>query len=189
MSEVPPFDSLKEQFSATAMALNPAELHGVLCALLSFDPETDVETWLVAAMGESFALHELDGELRQSLYWLFDWAQDNLSDKEFGFRLLVPDDAAGLNERISALSAWGSGFLAGVGHMAQDLDQLAPEIGEFVSDLTEIVRADHDADDGDEEAEDQYFELAEYVRLGAMMTFDALSEEVSQAAPDGTLLH
>ncbi len=190
MSEVPPFDALNEQFSATPMALNPAELHGVLCALLSFDADTDVERWLAAAVGESFALHELDGELRQSLYWMFDWSRDNIVDEEFGFRLLVPEDSADLEQRIAALTAWGTGFLAGVGQMAGNLEQLAPEVAEYVNDLTEIVRADHQPVEGDEEAEDQYFELAEYVRLGAMMTFEALNTTAGPSqVPDGDALH
>ncbi|MEM7705222.1 MAG: UPF0149 family protein [Pseudomonadota bacterium] len=186
MADAPHYDTLREQFSSTPMALNPAELHGVLCALLSFDAETDPEAWLRAALGDSLEMHELDGEVRQSLYWMFDWTRDNLSDQDFAFLLLVPDDEAPLTDRLAALVAWSAGFSAGIGQRASDLDLLPPEVGEFVTDLAEVIRADTEVDDADPEAEEQYWELAEYVRLGAMTVFESLSPA---GPPEGAPLH
>ena len=107
------------------------------------------------------------------------------------FELLIPQDDSPIQERARALTAWCTGFLYGLGsNGAADPQRLPGELGEIVRDLTEITRADVDAEDGAEENEAALAELVEFVRVGVQLVFDELEPaRTRHEVMSGPVLH
>lgn len=183
MTRSPEYAVLEEALREARLGLSPAELHGALVALLSANPDVDPDHWLATALGASQPMHALPADAREQLLFLFDWTLRELGEAEFSFQLLLPEETAPLAERVPALASWAAGFNAALGSAFSSLKGLPGEVSEFVVDLTEISRAEapQDASDGDES---QFQELAEYTRLGAMMTFETLQPGGPPGAAD-----
>lgn len=172
MSDRPDYSHLDTLLRRNRSGLDPAELHGGLCAHLVAAEQPAVTGWLDAMAVD---LRELDTETREALDQLYLWTCEGLEDPEFGFRLYIPSDADSLARRTRALSGWSTGFLGGLGTAGlHNLEQLPGEAGEFVKDLTEIARADFDIDSTDEAEEKAFAELIEYARVGTLIVFETL---------------
>ncbi|MEM9532945.1 MAG: UPF0149 family protein [Pseudomonadota bacterium] len=183
MKRSPEYAVLEEALTQARVGLSPAELHGALSALLSADPDLDPDHWLTTALGDSLPLHALPDDARQQLLFLFDWTLRELGEAEFSFQLLLPEETAPLAERVQALASWAAGFNAALGSAFSSLEALPGEVSEYVVDLTEISRAEA-PEEASESDETQFQELAEYTRLGAMMTFETLQPGGPPGAAD-----
>lgn len=93
------------------------------------------------------------------------------------FQPLLPDDDAALEDRARALSQWCQGFLYGFG-TAQPVkpEELPANVDEILRDLTHIGRASVEIDEDDEEQEQAYSDVIEYVRAGVQLIHDELYE-------------
>ena len=170
MSERPDYSHLDALLRRSRSGIDPAELHGGLCAHLVAAEEPQVAGWLQAMAVDA---RELDTETREALEALFAWTCEGLQDPEFGFRLYIPADSEPLARRTRALAVWSTGFLGGLGTAGlQDLERLPGEAGEFVKDLSEIARADFDMDSPDEAEDKAFAELIEYARVGTLIVFE-----------------
>jgi uncharacterized protein YgfB (UPF0149 family) len=149
-----------------------AECHGVLCGLLAVSPQAGTGDF-VRELGALQLLEQPDSAVRMMLSELLRATSAQLGDEEMGFRLWLPDDTEPLEERTEALARWCTGLLAGLATQG-NLDALSGEAAEAVKDLEQIARAglsaggqaDKEAREEDERA---YAEIAEYVRVVAMM--------------------
>jgi yecA family protein len=155
-------------------SVSPAESHGILCALLVVQAQPTAEQWLaevlpdvVASAGQGDALAR---ETVQQMVGLFQWTQQQLSSGSFSFELILPDDEDDLASRTEALGDWCRGFLYGLGLSGiGDIDRLPDDMPEILHDMEKISHAeDYQAQD-EEEDEQAFMELVEYVRVGAMM--------------------
>lgn len=96
---------------------------------------------------------------------------EGLSDVDFGFQLLLPDDQVGLNSRRQALSDWCRGFLAGFGLTGRFQDaELSEEVQELLRDFGQIAQVEEELPE-DDDNESDLTEISEYVRMGAIMCF------------------
>ena len=94
----------------------------------------------------------------------------------FEFAPLLPDEDAPLSDRVAALAAWSGGFLYGVGTGASEQAiAAAGDVGEFLSDLADIARAQLEPGRAADAGEGDFVELFEFVRAGAQLTFDELA--------------
>jgi uncharacterized protein YgfB (UPF0149 family) len=98
-----------------------------------------------------------------------------LEDDEFDFHPLLPDDDAELGPRTAALGAWCRGFLAGfadAGAVAEQRGSALPgSVGEVLKDFAAIASAAVDEDASEEESENSYAELVEYLRFAALNVY------------------
>lgn len=172
--------------AAHAMA-DAAEAHGTLAGALCAVVPYRIEDWLAEILPEGIELPVTDSAL-QSLY---DETVASLSGPSMEFELLIPQDDSPIQERARALTAWCTGFLYGLGsNGAADPQRLPGELGEIVRDLTEITRADVDAEDGAEENEAALAELVEFVRVGVQLVFDELEPaRTRHEVMSGPVLH
>src|SRR5271170_819112 len=85
----------------------------------------------------------------------------------------------------AALAQWCQGFLYGLGAgRITDASELPGEVGEIVRDFIAITRADADAaEEADEADENAYAELVEFVRVGVQLLFEELAVARAPAAP------
>ena len=150
-----------------------AESHGCLCGALCATPHYSLERWLEEIVPEE-ATSDLGSENRP-LKLLFDDTANALRGDEMEFEPLLPDDDAALQERALALSQWCEGFLYGFGTGAPiKAEDMPANIDEVLRDLTYIGRASVELDEGNEEEEQAYSEVIEYVRVGVQLIHDEL---------------
>ena len=71
-------------------------------------------------------------------------------------------------DRADALAGWVNHFLLGLGMMQPKLAQMKDEVGEAI-DLRNIAQLGYDEDEDQEELEQSLEEVAEYVRVAAIM--------------------
>lgn len=153
--------------------VSPAETHGVLCGMLCFSNQLDVNTWLSFILDQSQTdpASIANTPLERGLVELQEETELGFGQDSGGMSLLLPPDEEPLEERLIALAYWCEGFLfgVGVGNPSDDDNSgnLSETAREFISDVREISRLDPDSED--EEAEHYYMELLEYLRVGVLV--------------------
>lgn len=147
-------------FSKIEEISSPSELHGLLTGIVCVTQAPTSNEWQqILASLEIPALDE------HVLNLLADEAEDiahALSDDELDYLPLLPDDEHVLADRVQALADWCAGVVLGFGlasgHIRQD------EV-EWVEHLQDVAAVEFEESDDDEEGEESYQELYEFVRL------------------------
>ncbi len=176
------FDMVQSALERLGATADAAESHGTLCALLI--DNSGFATWLGPTLDElpdkgNVLASEQLGLLEQ----LFDQTRAQLNDEDLNFELLLPDEADDFGLRLLGLSGWCQGFLYGFGVCKADFaDSLDDEIRECLSDLLEISKLSHD-EEASEDAEQQYVEIVEHVRMAALI----LNESLNPLKPASTV--
>jgi uncharacterized protein YgfB (UPF0149 family) len=158
-----------------------AESHGCLCGALCAAADYPIESWLEEIVPEVADL----GEDREPLKLLFEDTVRALRGDEMEFEPLLPDDEVALEDRARALSQWCQGFLYGFG-TGEPIkpDELPANVDEVLRDLTHIGRASVAIDEDDEEQEQAYSEVIEYVRAGVQLIHDELYDARNAKRPE-----
>lgn len=161
--------------------IDPGELHGAICGLLSADSNGSFQTVsdnLLPSMDSDNLLHR---EELSTLEILFDTTKNQLNDPNCDFHLLLPDEEDSLEELVFSLGEWCQGFLLGLSLGGiKNPDKLPEEGAEIAKDFLEIARAGSAYDIEDtEEDEQSYEELMEYVRVGVLLINEILNPEKS----------
>lgn len=166
-----PYAILEAQLKRSDADMGPAEAHGLLCGLLAVDIATPVERCLGEVMKGVDPQDANAAVTRRLMDALIKQARSSLLDEDFEFQPLLPHAEAPLRERVQALGRWCEGFAAGVGLAGMSSQRAAalPEsVDEFIRDISEIARVEP-AEEEDEDAEEAYAELLEYVRVGVLV--------------------
>ena len=154
-------------------SVTAAESHGCLCGALCAAPEYSLERWF-----EEIVPDESPSGLSQDntpLKLLFEDTVRSLRGDEMEFEPLLPDDDVRLQDRARALSQWCQGFLYGFGTAEPPQAELIPSnVNEVLRDLTHIGRATVELTEINEEEEQAYAEVIEYVRVGVQLIHDEL---------------
>jgi len=164
-----------------------AEAHGTLSGALCASPAYHLDDWLGEILPEGRAAPEDALWLRA----LFDSTSSALGDDQMAFQPLLPTDDDALLQRTEALGEWCRGFLYGLGSGSlNDLQALGEEADEIVRDFTAITQVGIDPEDTEENNEEAYAELVEFVRAGVQLLFDRLEPLRAPPPPgDGSALH
>lgn len=157
----------------TRAMVTAAETHGVLCAMLCFSNQLDINSWLSIILDQSdYDPSSINSSpLYTCLIELQEDTESGFGEDSGSMTLLLPPDEEPLNERLEALACWCEGFLHGVGlnNHTEDpaMGNLSEIAQEFIYDVREISRLDPDSED--EQAEYFYMELMEYLRVGVLL--------------------
>jgi uncharacterized protein YgfB (UPF0149 family) len=176
------FDSVQAALEGLGANLDAAEAHGTLCALLLED--ADFPGWLGHCLDDlPDAEDVLAGERLTVLESLYLLTREQLGSGELGLEILLPDEDDDFGLRLLGLSNWCQGYLYGFGVLAAHPQAaLDAEARECLSDLLEISKLSHD-EDASEDAQLQFVELVEHVRIVALM----LNESLNPPATEPTL--
>ena len=147
-------------FSKIEEISSPSELHGLLTGIVCVSQPPSREEWqqILATLD----VPELNEE---ALALLTEEAEDvahSLSDDELDYLPLLPDDEHLLPERVEALADWCAGVVLGFGLASGHLRTNEQELIEHLQDVAAVEFEDSD---NDEEGEESYQELYEFVRL------------------------
>ncbi len=149
-----------QHFSSIEEISSPSELHGLLTGIICVTQAPTAEEW--QKILETLEVPMLSED---ALNLLSDEAEDiahALSEDELDYLPLLPDDEHALVERVHALADWCAGVVLGFGlasgHIRSDEQEL-------IEHLQDIAAVEFDDSDNDEEGEESYQELYEFVRL------------------------
>lgn len=169
------FDELGNHLLEQGCDVSPSRLHGCLCGLLAGGADEQAEVGLDAVA------QTLDivfyGELAERIMQLYTVTAAALADDEFTFHPLLPGDDDDIDVRTAALAEWSSGFLVGFAQLrpqkAGGADPLTQDSGEVLSDIAAMAQAtvDDGEDDDDNDLEENYWELVEYLRFAVLNVY------------------
>ena len=149
-----------QTFSKIEEITSPSELHGLLTGIVCVTEAPTREQWL-----NILTTLEVPEIAQESLSILADESEDiahALSDDELDYLPLLPDDEHTLAERVQALADWCEGVVLGFGLAS---GHIRPDEMEWIEHLQDVAAVEFDESDNDEEGEESYQELYEFVRL------------------------
>lgn len=159
-------DYLALQRHLAPLSISAAELHGSLCGFLCAGGEPVPGHWLDQLRIDPAGLAS---EGRTDLETLRRDTIRLLDDPEMGFALMLPDDDAGMGDRVDALSHWCGGFVGGFGlGGAERASALSEDGRDALRDLGRIAGFGYEASE-EEEDENAFAEILEYVRVAVIL--------------------
>jgi uncharacterized protein len=175
------YESVAQSLRELTSDVDAAESHGMLCGMLCNPEPFDGDAWLRHVLG--YAPTQRLSDLPQTIALLAMVASTirALKEDDFGFDLLLPDDADSLSTRALALGAWCRGFLSGFGLHGAGA-RLNAEGREFLRDLDKIGQVSALEAQGDD-GERAYVEVVEYARVGAMMLHEEFRTLFADSQP------
>lgn len=147
------FDGIEEISS-------PSELHGLLTGIVCVTQAPTADEW--SQILNTLNVPALQPEALESLT---DEAEDvahALSDDELDYLPMLPDDSHLLGDRVQALADWCAGVVLGFGLAS---GHIRGEEQELIEHLQDVAAVEFEDSDNDEEGEESYQELYEFVRL------------------------
>ncbi|HQW53299.1 MAG TPA: UPF0149 family protein [Acinetobacter sp.] len=147
------FDGIEEISS-------PSELHGLLTGIVCVTQAPTSEQW--SQILNTLIVPPLSVEALESLTDEADDVANALSDDDLDYLPMLPDDNHGLAERVQALADWCAGVVLGFGLASGNI---RAEEQELIEHLQDVAAVEFEDSDNDEEGEDSYQELYEFVRL------------------------
>jgi hypothetical protein len=147
------FDGIEEISS-------PSELHGLLTGIVCVTQAPTAEQW--SQILNTLNVLPLSVEALESLTDEADDVANALSDDDLDYLPMLPDDNHGLAERVQALADWCAGVVLGFGLASGNI---RAEEQELIEHLQDVAAVEFEDSDNDEEGEDSYQELYEFVRL------------------------
>lgn len=186
MSNALDFASVQATLTAESAELHAAEVHGMLTGLIcaGYSFESNNYTPLIEDMFNSG--EALSPDVRITIKLLFSQVWQSILDDSFAFALLLPDDDESLLERGHALGAWVQGFNLGFGLEQKNKAVLSDDVKEVLNDFAEIANLSEEIEEN-EDTEQAYFEVAEYVRISALLCFTELGTPPEQKNESETL--
>lgn len=168
------FSTLQGILTSEGVEAHASELHGVLAGLICAGFTYEDKSYLgmlndLFNEGDSFP-----SAVKLALKQAYNELWVNILDEAFGFNLMLPDDEDSIMERGHALAVWVQGFNLGFGLQQKDKPVVSEEVKEVLTDFGEIANLSDDMEE-DEDTEQAYFEIGEYVRMSALLCFSELA--------------
>ena len=176
------FEQLEDLFYQLNIKASPSGFHGFLCGRLSCGP-----VQMEDLVNSSTQWLGLEGEVAEaaqnSLETFYESSLTNLQDISFLFRPLLPDDELPLAERLVAVGEWCSNYISGVGEGMGAAFEVTSDGKEALEDIAAIGQISSDFEVG-KEAERDYLELVEYIRIAVQLVLSDLEPDAdSEAQP------
>ncbi|CAA0079890.1 Uncharacterised protein [Zhongshania aliphaticivorans] len=167
-------DDLANLFLSLGALQPPAELHGYAAGFVSVGGRITADGWLKHCI-DLLDCETPNPEQSEALYVVYSSALESMESGEMSLDLLLPDDEFDLDQRIVSLGQWCQGYLTGfamAGKQQNTAKQKAysPDLTEAISDIAAIAQVSAD-EQTDEDGEQDFFSVCEYVRMAAMTIF------------------
>ncbi|WP_394145517.1 YecA/YgfB family protein [Vibrio atypicus] len=165
-THLPDYLTLATELQSSGLAVNPAELHGLLTGMLSgglsltdnswqpliFDYTNDGMGWPMQAL--KMAESTLTTTTKE------------LTGSAMEISMLLPDEeaSASLFDMADGLADWVNHFISGLGLVGADVKKASADIKEALADLEEISKLGIDEDDDMEEQAQLLEQVIEHVK-------------------------
>jgi hypothetical protein len=172
-------EALESALRRCGATWDASQTHGLLSGRLAIGGKDSEFEWLALVLDGTDMADALRNECEVMLAALFASTLRQLSERLSEFALLLPDDEDSIETRATALAHWCEGFLHGL-VSANHGDAIKKRLGEeplagIIKDLLQITRAAGDDEGSDEEIDEAYVELVEYVRVAAQLAYEELA--------------
>ena len=193
--DLPDYQAINHALDKLDTDIMPSEVHGTLCGLLCANTGAAAEVWQQALWPNRPSGDLLAAEANEIFTTCHDITRLQLNDPNCEFQMLLPDDDDSLDQRVHALGDWCQGYLIGLSLGGiKDFAPLPDDAREIANDILEIARAGTTYElEGNEEDENAYAELVEYLRVGVLLINEELQPtqappvSVGEADPDATI--
>lgn len=182
------FDKWSQWLEQENMIISAAELHGMLTGLLASGQQATSGNWLLLVADLANEGTAFSPTMSARLEGLAKEIRSALANEDLSFQPLLPSDDEVLTERLAALTDWAQCFLVGFGVNQQNLKGASEDLREALQDMAEISRLSTEVD-SDEDDERAYYEVAEYVRITAIMCFNELGQVPPPQSPNNMTIH
>lgn len=184
------FDAAGRLLQSAGASWEAAEAHGAFCGRACLGGAGAIRAWTGGILADSDSADVLHLERAGKLELLAAQTLLALEAGDMGFQLLMPGDDEPLQVRTAALADWCHGFMqglvvAGGADEGPQADALESEVvSEILGDLNEITRAGA-GEQADNEAEEAFAELVEYVRVSVQLVYDETAGIRAELAAGG----
>ncbi len=180
------FASLQALITAQGVQLHASEVHGVMAGLIcggyTFE-ENNYVTLIVDLLNNG---ENLSSKLNDAFQSVYSQLWQAILNDDFSFAPLIADDDDSLAERSKGLCAWVQGFTLGFGLQQKSTKELSADVQEVLTDFIEIANLAEEVDE-DEDSEQAFFEIAEYVRISALLCFSEVGVPPENSTAKTTL--
>lgn len=176
-------EKLSIELKAAEIGQHPSEVHGTLVGLICGGVDQAKEAWVKPLLELMNDGQPLPASLHQLTVELFQDVVTRLAEFEFGFNPLLPEEEETLSVRVESLSLWVQSFLTGLAMVQPKLNRASTDVKEVIKDLAEIAQVEFDVSD-DEESEQAFMELNEFVRMSAILCYSEFGPEMPLSDED-----
>ncbi|WP_076410396.1 UPF0149 family protein [Shewanella sp. UCD-KL12] len=171
-------DNIAAALDAAEIGQTPVELHGALVGIICGGVEQSKGAWakpLLELMNDGQLLPDSLQLLIEELY------QDTLTritDADFGFTPMLPEEEEPLTKRVEALSLWVQSFLTGIAMIQPKINKASADVQEVIKDMAEIALVEFDVAE-DDESEAAYMELMEFAKMAALLCYSEFGPDLT----------
>ena len=183
------FASAQAVITTENIKVHASEVHGVLTGLICAGFAFEDQGYL-AMLDDllDFSPQGSDGfpkAVKTLVKQMFSEVWTDILDDTYTFQLMLPDDDDSLVERGNALGVWVQGFNLGFGLQQKDSPVMSSEVKEVLTDFAEIANLSDEMEE-DEDTEQAFFEISEYVRISALLCFSELGTLPTSSSNNST---
>jgi len=165
--KLPQYKTFMASIESLTLTVSVSELHGLLCGYLCAGQDDQGESYIRAVLNTKKNSKHKEAIL--SLFSLYSISQQQITNFDLGFALLLPDDDEPLLDRAQAFSAWCEGFTHGLTMAGIEINDLQEEEAqETLHHLIEFGQLDCDSLAMDEDDERALMEVTEYARMAVI---------------------
>ena len=164
---LPDYDGFVDVLSYLSLPASASSLHGMMCGYLCAGADSQGEAYIRALLN-----NKKDEESRNAalaMFEVFSISQQQISNFDFEFEMMLPDDQDSLHERALAFSEWCEGFIQALTLTGVSMDEFYEEDAQdAMQHMIEFAELDCDTLDVDEEDERALMEVSEYARMAVI---------------------
>jgi len=162
-----------------------AELQGLLMGFYAAGLSLDDQSWKQHLLKQLSKSEPVPPVLSEQLDKLNNDIRQMIIGNLIGLELLIPEDDSTTVARGEALGYWCQGFLLGYMQLTENKEEIEEDLADALDDLEEISNIDLDSIGSSEEDEKMLFEIAEHIKVAALLIHSVYGQ--SPPSANGTV--
>ncbi|EGA71899.1 hypothetical protein VISI1226_03074 [Vibrio sinaloensis DSM 21326] len=164
--QLPDYLTLASELQSSGIAVNPAELHGLLTGMLSGGLSLTDNSWQPLVFDYTNDGMGWPMQVLKLAEATLEFTTQELTGSGMDLEILLPDEdaSASLFDIADGLAEWVNHFISGLGLVGADVKKAPTDIKEALMDLEEISKLGIDEDDDMEEQAQLLEQVIEHVK-------------------------
>lgn len=189
--KLPEYLTFASELQTAGLAVNPAELHGLLTGMLSGGLNLSDLSWqpmVFDYVSEGMGWPSKSLQLAQQT---LDASISELTGTDLDIELLLPDEeaSASLFDIADGLAEWVNHFISGLGLVGTELKKSSSETKEALADLEEIAKLGIDEDDDLQEQAQLLEHVIEHVKACVLTIHSEFGQRPQPSEQSSPTIH